>query len=306
MGTVVVVGSVNADLLVLVDRLPDRGETAVGRDLVRSWGGKGGNQAVAARRYGADTAFVGAVGGDDFGVGAVEALEREGIDVRHVQRRDALATGVAMIAVDPEGENQIVVALGANREVDASGLGAVLGSREPGVLLTSFEISDQPVIDAVDAAHAAGWQILVNPAPARPIPWPLQNRGALLTPNEQELQTLAGRRGTPEELAVEVAERLGFTLVVTLGARGALIAAGDGNVIEAHAPTVAAVDSTGAGDVFNGVLAASLADGRELADAVRTAVAAASFSVEAAGAREGMMNRQLIEARLEAWPVDAG
>src|SRR4051794_32185369 len=165
-GTVVVVGSINADLVVTVDRLPVPGETVIGGRFARHGGGKGANQAVAAARAGARVRFVGAVGDDDFGAAAIEELQREGIDVSAVRRVGA-PTGVALIAVDREGNNQIAVASGANGSVDGSAVGALTADD---VCLLGFEVPDAAVVAGAHAAAAAGARVVLNPAPARAIP----------------------------------------------------------------------------------------------------------------------------------------
>ena len=295
-GRVVVVGSVNADLVAVVEHLPRPGETVIGGAFERHWGGKGANQAVAARRFGADVCFVGAVGDDDLGAAAVEALEADGVDASGVARLPGQSTGVALIVVDASGQNQIAVASGANLSVEADGLDALLRGGAPGVVLTNFEVPDVAVVEAVRAARAAGWVAVINPAPARAIPEELRGSGVILTPNEHELEGITDD-GTPEDAARSLAgEVTGGPVAVTLGARGALLLDG-GAATRVYAPEVTPRDTTGAGDVFNGVLAAALAEGRPLADGVRLAVCAASFAVEIPGAR-GQLDRAELERRL--------
>lgn len=298
-GRVVVVGSVNADFVTVVEHLPRPGETVIGGVFERHWGGKGANQAVAARRFGADVCFVGAVGDDDLGAAAVEALEADGVDASGVARLPGQSTGVALIVVDVSGQNQIAVASGANLSVDAAGLDALLRGGALGVVLTNFEVPDVAVVEAVRAAQAAGWVAVVNPAPARPIPEELRGSGVILTPNEHELESITGD-GTPEDAACSAVEVTGGSVAVTLGADGALLL-DDGAVTRVYAPEVTSRDTTGAGDVFNGVLAAALAEGRPLADGVRLAVCAASFAVEIPGAR-GQLHRAELERRLADAP----
>jgi ribokinase len=272
-GTVVVVGSINADLVVTVDRLPAAGETVIGGRFARHSGGKGANQAVAAARAGARVRFVGAVGDDDFGAAALEELQREGVDVSAVARLGDEPTGVALIAVDREGRNQIAVASGANARVDGAGIGALHAGD---VCLLGFEVPDAAVIAGARAAAEAGARIVLNPAPARPIPGALHRTCGVLNPNAGEAEALGGAR--------EIAARTGGPVIVTLGADGALLLDG-ANETAIRAPAVDVVDTTGAGDAFNGVLAAGLAAGLELEDAARRAVEAATASVRVAGAR---------------------
>jgi ribokinase len=273
-GSVVVVGSINADLVVTLDRLPAPGETVIGGRFARHGGGKGANQAVAAARAGARVRFVGAVGDDDFGGAALAELEAEGIDVSAVVRLADEPTGVALIAVDHEGRNQIAVASGANARVDGAAVGEL---RASDVCLLGFEVPDAAVVAGARAAAAAGARIVLNPAPAREIPDAvLDAPGLVLTPNAGEAEALGGGRA--------LAERTGGPVIVTRGAEGAvLLDAASETAIPA--PAVDVVDTTGAGDAFNGVLAAGLAAGLDLVDAARRAVEAATASVRVAGAR---------------------
>jgi ribokinase len=280
--SVLVVGSINVDITVHADRLPGPGETVAGGRLERAGGGKGANQAVAAARAGGAVSLVGAVGDDDLGTDALEALRSEGIDVTAVLRLDGVATGVALIVVDRDGGNQIAVASGANHAVSGEHVRAAAADR-PGCVLASFELLDEPVLAAAEVARKAGCPLVVNPAPARPLDAALYELRPILTPNQHEAAELTGEED-PETAARALAERTGAPVVITLGARGALVAVGSG-AKRVAAPAVRAVDTTGAGDAFNGVLAVELARGRELAAAAAAAVAAASASVTRQGAR---------------------
>jgi ribokinase len=271
-GSVVVVGSINVDLVVTLDRLPAPGETVIGGRFARHGGGKGANQAVAAARAGARVRFVGAVGDDDFGAEAVAELAREGVDVAGIARLEGEATGVALIAVDREGRNQIAVASGANARVDAAAARIETGD----VCLLGFEVPDDAVVAAARAATEAGARIVLNPAPARPLAAELRGLATIATPNADEAQTLGG--------APAIAAHTGGPVIVTHGAQGAVVHDG-GEEIRLPAPQVDVVDTTGAGDAFNGVLAAGLAAGLGLRAAAERAVEAASASVRVAGAR---------------------
>jgi ribokinase len=263
--------------------LPGPGETVTGGTFERHGGGKSANQAVAAARQGATVRMVGAVGSDDLGDDAVADLAGEGVDVSAVARVTA-PTGVALIAVDEAGENQIAVASGANNELTPAAVEAALAGAEPGgVVLIGLEVPIAPVLAAARAARAADLQVVLNPAPARPLPDELLALGPVLTPNEPEAAALSGE-ADPEAAARALTRRTGAPVVVTIGPAGALLA--DGDALEhIPAPKVEAVDTTGAGDAFNGALAAALADGAKLGDAVRTAIAAAADSVTRPGAR---------------------
>jgi ribokinase len=282
---VVVVGSVNVDLVVAVEALPGPGETVAGGRFARWGGGKGANQAVAAARLGASVAFVGAVGRDPFGDDALRELAAEGVDVSAVARVDA-PTGVALITVDASGENQIAVASGANAHVRVPAT-----SFGDAIVLLGHEVPDEAVV----AGAEAGGRAILNPAPAREIHRRVLARGPILTPNASEAAQPTGERD-PECAARALASRTGAPVLVTLGAAGALLF--DGDCERFHAPRVDAVDTTGAGDTVNGALAAELAAGRDLRGAVRFALAAAALSTRAEGARGGMPRRDEVERAL--------
>lgn len=308
---VLVVGSVNVDFVITTQRLPRPGETVTGGSFSRHRGGKGANQAVAAARYGAEVRFLGAVADDDLGEESIRALENVGVSTSHIERRDDASTGVAFIVVDSAGENQIAVASGANDLVDAAALPDLLGnSSGTGVLLTVFEVPDEAIARTLEAGQAAGWQVVANPAPARDLVEEFRGSGAILTPNRGELTAIAregedaGAEGPSQESLEETARRLarevtGGPVIVTLGSDGALVVSAD-DAWRVAPPEVEVRDTTGAGDAFNGVLAAALAEGRPLREAVEVAVAAAAFSTETQGAREGMLTREELERRMNA------
>ncbi|MCX6467003.1 MAG: PfkB family carbohydrate kinase [Pseudonocardiales bacterium] len=287
MGRVVVTGAVNVDMVVVTPRLPGPGETVVGGGVRTSGGGKGANAAVAAARAGARVVLVGAVGADATGAGALAELRAAGVDTTHVAELADRATGVALIVVDEAGENQIAVGAGANAHVGALPDGVLDGA---GCVLVSTEIPDGAVVAAVRAAVAAGVPCVLNPAPVTAAVPALLDAGAILTPNRGELADLAARLGGVDPADVPGAaralhERSGAAVVVTLGERGALVVDGPGEPAHVPAPAVTAVDTVGAGDTFNGVLAARLADGADLRAAVQAGVTAASLAVQHPGAR---------------------
>ncbi len=298
LGQVAVVGSVNLDLVARVSRLPLAGETVTGGTFARHHGGKGANQAVAAARFGAAVRFVGAIGDDEMGAAARDALSVEGIDTSGLLVLPGSPTGVALIAVDASGENQIVVAPGANARLSAGSVRRALAGvlRPPGVLLVNLEIADEPLLEAAALARVAGLAVVVNPAPARPLADALLRLGPLLVLNEGEVEQL-GQAGDVESSARALAERTGAAVVVTLGPEGALLVDG-GRAERIKGHRVDAVDSTGAGDTVCGVLAAELATGRAVGQAIETAMAAAALSVMVAGAREGMPSRSDVKAFL--------
>ena len=279
---VVVVGSVNVDLVVHADRLPGPGETVGGGQLERTGGGKGANQAVAAARAGAGVALVGAVGDDDLGSEALDALRADNVNVDAVQQLPGIATGVALIVVDRDGANQIAVASGANHALTDEHVNAAAGA-QPDCMLVSFELLDEPVLAAARLARGRGCTLVVNPAPARPLADSLCRLQPILTPNGHEASDLTGEQD-PAAAARVLRARTGAPVVVTLGEQGALVVDDAGSEL-LPAPAVRAVDTTGAGDVFNGVLAAELARGAGLRPGAVAAIAAAARSVTQPGAR---------------------
>ena len=297
MSRVVVVGSINIDLVVAAGHLPRPGETVVGGTFARHLGGKGANQAVAAARAGASVLMIGAVGSDADGDESVAALRAEGIDVSGIRRVQA-PTGVAIIAVAPDGENQIVVASGANALLSADDASLVNVPRGPGVMLTCFEVPTAAVVAAVVAAAPIGMQAVVNPAPAQAPPPEVLASGAILTPSAEELLAMTGAHDIDAGISSLIAAGA-RAVVVTLGADGALVAH-DTRRTSIPGREVAVIDTTGAGDTFSGVLAAWLANGHELGDAAAAATCAAGLSVTRAGARDGMPSRSAIAEALRA------
>jgi ribokinase len=288
---VVVVGSVNVDLVVAAERLPARGETVLGRRLERYGGGKGANAAVAAARLGADARLVAAVGGDALGREALAELRHEGVDVDRVSQVPDEATGAALIVVDHGGDNQIAVGAGANavlapERVRRALEGALDGA---GCLLASLEVPHEAVLGAVDAGRERGIPVVVDPAPARASALELAAFGPIFTPNAGEACELTGEPDK-RRAAVALVRRSGAPVIVTDGAEGALLLEEPGaEVLALPAPSgVSAVDTTGAGDTFSGALATRIAAGDGLRAAAAFAVAAGACAVRAHGARGGM------------------
>jgi ribokinase len=293
---VVVIGSLNIDLVVVADHLPQPGETVLGGQFATHDGGKGANQAVAAARAGARVSMIGAVGTDAHGERARASLSAEGVDIARVRRVDGEPTGVAIVAVGPRGENLIVVAPGANAtlELDEDDRSLIAAAD---TVLTSHEIPPAATIDALRSARAAGVTAILNPAPARALPAEILSLGPILTPNEHELVVAIGNDVTGDALD-ELAARHAGPIIVTQGPAGALLV--DGQRRERFDGRLAprTVDTTGAGDTFCGVLAAWLADGHPLDEAIMAANAAGALSVAALGAREGMPRREALEVFL--------
>ena len=310
--SVTVVGSLNEDVLVAVGRLPGRGETVIGRSAVVAPGGKGANQAAAAGLLagrGSDAVhMVGRVGEDPAGDRQLAALAGSRVDVSQVRRTGGVPTGSATIPVeDASGENLIVVVPGANAELNATDAD-VDCVRRATVLLLQLEV---PLATVEAAARTASGTVVLTPAPPQPLPASLLERVDVLLPNEHELAQLAGAdpgERSPAELTELARSVAGGSVVVTLGARGALVVPADGPVVLQAPPPVTAVDTTGAGDCFSGGLAQELARGADLPGAVRYAVTAAALSTTGAGAREALPDDDAVRATLprtpDAVPVD--
>ena len=289
-----VLGAINVDLVVSGARLPHEGETVTGGTFAQHHGGKGGNQAVAAARaFGLPRSvatgrprpgvwMLGAVGDDQLGVAALEALRAENVQTQHIAVTPGAPTGIAMIAVSPDGENQISVAPGANDLLEPEHVVGALEALHPHLLLVSLEIPERTARAALGWCHDHGVPTVLNPAPVRPWAHDLLPLATYATPNEHELATLGVMPG-------------GVTVIETRGREGAVIHQ-DGDNDPVPAPSVDAIDTTGAGDCINGVLAARLAEGVPLGNAVRDAVVAASISVCVSGAREGMPSAAAITA----------
>jgi ribokinase len=287
-GSVVVVGAINVDLVVSGAPLPSAGETVTGGTFAQHQGGKGGNQAVAAARAlggGQGVVMIGAVGNDALGHDALDALRAEAV-ATSVAMRSGVPTGVALIAVGPDGENQISVAPGANAELTAGDVRSALAQvHEVGVMLSSLEVPRGAVEAAADWARERAVPFVLNPAPVQPWTADVAALATYVTPNEHEREAL----GALEDVVV----------VETLGEEGVAIHRGSA-VQRVEAPRVEAVDTTGAGDCFNGVFAAGLVEGLEAAVAARRAAAAAAMSVTKPGAREGMPTREELESFLRS------
>ncbi len=287
---VMVIGSLNMDLVARCQRLPLAGQTVFGTDFFTAAGGKGANQAVAAARLGARVAMTGCVGDDQFGRDLVAGLGRDGVRCDAVQTV-AHPTGTALITIDAAGANTIVVISGANAACDTALVDrALAGADGPGILLLQHEIPEDVNAHAIRAARMAGWFIVLNPAPARPVMPALLRLIDIIVPNETEAAALTG-----SDDAHEAARHL-----VALGARAALITLGGegalycdaGGALRCPAVEVQAVDTTAAGDAYIGALAAGLAEHRSVADSLGFAAAAAGLAVTRLGAQPSLATRE--------------
>ncbi len=299
---IVVVGSSNTDMIIQVERIPRPGETILGGRFTIASGGKGANQAVAAARAGGRVTFIARVGEDMFGDQAVRGFLADGIDVTYVGRDKQAASGVALIFVAADGENSIGVASGANASLSPAEISAaaeIIGSAA--VLVTQLETPLETVRAAVEIASSWDVPVILNPAPARPLDDDLLKLVTVLTPNETEAELLTGVKiagPADAERAAEVLHGRGVrTVIVTLGSAGALVCGPDSRSLVPAFP-VQPVDTTAAGDVFNGALATAMAEGKALPEAVRFAAAAAAISVTRLGAQPSAPKREEIDALL--------
>ena len=294
MAKILVVGSINMDLVVRVPHSPKPGETVLGGDFETFPGGKGANQAVAAARMGGEVTMVGRVGSDDFGNTLIQGLVENKVKTTHVIKDSEAPTGVAMIAVAADGENMIVLAPGANEQVSIEDVtNARPLMRETNILVVQLECPLETVTEAIELAKAYDVPVVLNPAPAQKLPKSLIKNVDYLTPNQDELLVLTGENDT--ESAVENLRKAGLqNLFITLGVNGVRVISGE---IDQHLPAyeVTAVDTTAAGDAFNGALAVALAEGKSPLEAVRYGIAAGALASTKRGAQPSLPSRDSVE-----------
>ena len=301
---IVVVGSTNIDLIAYADRLPEDGETVMGTGFRQGFGGKGANQAVMAARLLMDVAMVNAVGDDDYGTATIANFEAEGIATDHIVRVPG-SSGVAPIWVDGRGSNRIIVVAGANQNVPVELAEKAVVERRPAVVLGQFEIPQEVTAAGFRAARSVGATTVLNPAPAAAIDPALLALTDWLVPNETEFAVIAGERlqAEPEAEAGQVqafAARLNVSVVVTIGARGALVARPGEVPTRVPAPEVTPVDTTGAGDAFVGAFAVGLARGADPLAAARLGCVVASDSVTRHGTQTSFAGRDRAAELLRA------
>jgi ribokinase len=297
-----VVGSINADLVVRALRFPEPGETLSGEDLQIIPGGKGANQAVAAARQGSSVAIVGRVGNDSFGPDLINNLKQNHVDTSHVQTDAQSATGTAIIVVDGNGQNSIVLSPGGNGKVSSADLSNVSFS-DYKLLLLQLEIPVETVLAAAQRAKESGVRVLLNPAPARSLPDELISLADFVVPNESELSLLTdqpvGDMPSAEKAAKTLLERGIQNVIVTLGANGALVV---NKEITKHVPPfkVDVVDTTAAGDAFIGGFASALLQSKSIEDAVRYGCACGSLATTKFGAQPSLPTREEVERFVDA------
>ncbi len=296
-GKILVIGSSNTDMTIKSERLPAPGETILGGKFLMGAGGKGANQAVAARRLGGDVTFVCKVGRDIFGDNAIKGYEKEGIDTSHILRSDA-PSGVALILVDAKAENSIAVAPGANGDLtpeDIRNLRGVIA--EASYLILQLEVPVETVLEAARIAHEAGVYVILNPAPACPLPEELFKYLSLITPNQTETALMTGVETDEASLdkAVDALRAKGVKdVIITLGSRGSLVCTGGKNEF-VPACKVKAVDTTAAGDTFCGALCVALSEGKSLTEAAAFATKASALAVQKMGAQDSIPYRKDIQ-----------
>lgn len=290
---ILVIGSSNTDMTVRSATLPKPGETVLGGDFRMGPGGKGANQAVAARLLGGDVTFVCKLGRDMFGEGASKHYESCGLDTSKILWSDK-PSGVALITVDSKAENSIVVASGANADVTVSDIDSVAEIiKSSGILLLQLEIPMDAVVRAAEIAFEAGVQVVLNPAPATSLPAELLKCVSILIPNETEASAISGIDINNLETAAAAAERLKGMgvreVIITMGSRGSVVCDGDCTFVPAV--KVNAVDTTAAGDTFCGGVCVALSEGKALSEAVKFATAASSIAVQRPGAQDSVPSR---------------
>jgi ribokinase len=296
---IIVIGSSNTDMIIQLERIPRPGETILGGQFATAAGGKGANQAVAAARAGGQVTFVARVGRDMFGDQAVAGFVGDGINVDYVIRDETAPSGVALIFVAQDGENSIAVASGANGLLSSADVEkAAPALTAASTLVMQLETPLPTVQAAAQQAAAAGVRVILNPAPAQPLPDELLQQVSILTPNETEAELLTGVAVVDDATALQAAEKLlargVHEVILTLGARGAFVVNSQTRQL-VPGFEVKAVDTVAAGDVFNGALAVALGEGQPLLDAVQFANAAAAISVTRPGAQPSAPARKEIE-----------
>ncbi len=287
--SIVVIGSSNTDMVVKAPHLPVAGETIIGGTFFMNAGGKGANQAVAAARLGGNVFLIAKVGDDIFGNQAIDLFKQEGIDTSGVLTDKVLPSGVALITVDDKAENCIVVAPGANAALSAKDTEQFKQRiATASILLMQLETPVETIAYASSLAASNNVKVVLNPAPACPLPDELLKNISIITPNEKETEMLTGivvdSIGSAEKAASALQAKGIETVIITLGAKGALVFH-ENKYTLVETPKVEAIDTTAAGDVFNGALVVALSEGKEMKDAVAFACKAASVSVTRLGAQ---------------------
>lgn len=297
-----VIGSTNTDMVIKTDHLPAPGETILGGTFLMNPGGKGANQAVAASRLGGDVVFISKTGDDIFGKKSVENLKKEGVNTDNLTGDPEKSSGVALITVDSKGENCIVVAPGSNMTLSPDEIKKAFNQEGiPDIVLLQLEIPVETVKYAAQMAYRNNKKVILNPAPAKKLPDLILETVYILTPNETEAEILTGVKVTNENTAKKAARILQNRgveiIIITMGAKGSFIYTSDISEI-IPAPEVKAVDTTAAGDTFNGALAVAVSEGFNIKEAVQFANKAASISVTKNGAQASTPYRNDVKNKI--------
>ncbi len=295
---IVVVGSINMDLVLRTPRIPRAGETLLGSSFASHAGGKGANQAVGAARLGCPVQMIGIVGRDEFGRRLCDGMAAVGIDITHVGFSDG-ATGVASITVDDAGENSIIVVPGANHSLTPQVLRSKTDVlRSAGLVLAQLEIPMESVLCLAEICVEAGVPLVLEPAPAQPLPGELVRACAWLTPNESEAQLLTGGASSPESQIAALQTAGARGVILKRGAAGVAFSDGAGELSSVSAPRVTVRDTTAAGDGFNAAFAVGTMRGYPLGESVRYAVVASALSVTREGAQSSLPTEHEVQAAL--------
>ena len=302
---ILVIGSLNTDLVAMVDRFPGPGETLIGNDFTITCGGKGANQAFAAGALGGDVAMIGRVGKDDFGTAQLRSLSSQGVHTDYILRDANQATGTALIGVEASGENRIIIIPGANSSLTPQSLQSQAAAiKSAKLLLLQLEIPHNTVAEAIRLGGEAGATLILDPAPAAPLPDEWLNSIDYLTPNLSELGLLSGdlidsetSLKTITTSARKLCDHGTRCVIVKLASRGALQVTAN-EVTHYPAASVKAIDTTAAGDCFNAAFAVELQNGKSENEAIRFAVTAATLSVTKQGAQSAMPTRQEVDSSI--------
>jgi ribokinase len=292
---IIVAGSMNMDMVVKTSHIPQPGETVLGGTFFMNPGGKGANQAIAVARLGAEVAFIGKIGDDIFGRQSSQLFEDEGVDIAGLVADEDQPSGIALITVDEKGENSIVVAPGANAKLYPEDVeNSFKNYPDAQILLVQLEIPLNTVQFAAELAKKQGVKVILNPAPANKSVPDFYKLIDIITPNVTEAEMLTGIKITDSDSALVAAKKLRSfgvpTVIITLGSSGAILLDGE-DFHHIDAPKVTAVDTTAAGDVFNGALAVAISEGKPLPEATAFACKAASIAVTKLGAQASIPYR---------------
>lgn len=295
MKKIIVAGSMNMDMVVKTSHIPRPGETVLGGSFFMNPGGKGANQAIAVARLGGDVAFIGKMGDDIFGKQSAQLFEEEGVNTQGIVSDAALPSGIALITVDQKGENSIVVAPGANANLKATDVEKALTYYpDAALLLIQLEIPMDTVAYTAKRAKEKGMKIILNPAPANELPKEVFELMDIITPNESEAEMLSGIRiadlDSAEQAARKIQAKGPKQVIITMGKQGAAVLEDDA-FFHVPAPSVETIDTTAAGDVFNGALAVAIAEGKPLREATNFACRAAAIAVTRLGAQSSIPYR---------------